>query len=490
MSVPIRFVGLVWIAVGWSCASSGGDGRGGEDVIVPDDAVSYDGTTGDDTASPDGVVGGLEWLVSMWCEPFASRVCEAARACGCSLAPGFPAHGCEGVALDHCRILSERVARSLEEGRLVLQENALPTCLGLLDEALARCDLPDPYMFSVGCVLFATPVDIGEACEEGLCARGEGYCAPPGHCQVLPGMGEACAASLCARGLRCDEGTCRMPANLGGACERDTQCASGLVCRGGACSEPERVEAALECFDPSSCGKGLHCVATMRRVCAQRPRLGEACLGGECAQGTFCHEGTCVVAPGRGAACGDGLACAPGLACDLATITCSDLPGLGKPCALGRYGPVVCEKGLYCREGVCDGPPGEGESCVQGSDGMPACADGLGCDFRPDGTSVCTTPAGPGAPCTNDSMCLEGLYCDFSMLLCREKQSRGQACSDGNECGPGLTCLAPRVGLGTFCEPVPGLGETCLDTCQDDLVCRAVADRGHCLPGVCTAIPF
>lgn len=475
---------LVWVL---GCSRVGGS-QGLPDAVL--DAARVHTDAPDSDGDQNGSVNGVEWLLSEWCGPFAVRVCEAARSCGCTQAPGFPEAQCESAARAFCGMTIERLAQPLSDGRLVLRPQALADCLATLDAAFARCTIPDPFAFSVSCVLFAAPAEYGEACEGGLCAEGQGYCAPPGRCEPLPGEGQECVASLCAKGLRCDEGTCRKPRGLGEACERERQCQEGLWCQEGKCAKPHIEKPFTKCADPSVCGQNLFCVATMRRACAARPKVGEPCFGEECPEGAYCHNGVCTLSPGLGEPCGDGVACAPGLACDMTTSTCREIPGLGQPCALGRYGPVVCGEGFACFQGVCVPIPTAGEPCAQGPDGFPVCAEGLGCDFRNDGTSVCAKPKGLGDNCTNDSMCSEGLFCDYNVSLCRERKKRGEACSYDAQCGENLTCLAQQVGLGTTCEPVPGLGETCADRCQDGLVCRPVADYGLCLPSVCTAIPF
>lgn len=498
-----------WIWVMVVFASCSGQGRVGkdewdasdvedtpqwEDVAGPDGAGSADAkdTSGSGDRPDDNTPGGaIEWLREEWCGPYAEAVCGAAGVCGCGEVPGFPSDSCESVAREFCVTRVESLADAFASGHLVLKPEALPDCLAALGTALSHCTLPHVFQFSVDCVLFVAPAGLGEPCGDGLCADGLGTCAPPGVCVRLPGPGEGCSGSLCGPGLACDEGVCIEPRGAGSACERDRQCAVGLVCRDGSCQVFEAPHADIVCMGPTECGEHLVCLATTRRACAPKSGSGEACEGDdECVDGTYCDGGWCQATPQRGEFCGAGVVCGTGLGCDFETGRCESLPGRGEPCALGRYGPVLCAEGLMCVEGQCSDPPSVGQPCGQGPDGMPACAEGLGCDFRGDGTSVCAPRRGPGDACSNDTMCRDELYCDFSMLLCSPGKLRGEPCPDGNECAAGLTCMIPRPGKAPSCEPLPGLSETCLFDCAEGLVCRPVADHGLCGPSVCMAIPF
>lgn len=431
-----------------------------------------------------------EWFETKWCVPYAKKICDSAKECGCHQIPDFPKESCENLAREFCVIKTKKIWELLVTGDLVLQSDAIDSCFQILDKALSNCLLPNPFEFSVSCPIVVAPVDISEKCKDGLCAKGTGYCAPPGICKPLAGEGKECMGSLCQNGLRCDEGLCIKPRPLGEVCSRDNQCETGLICINGVCSNPVYPKYFGNCISPPECGLHMYCVATMKRICSEPPKMGESCLE-SCDKYSYCYGGLCRKSPEKGEPCGeDGISCMPGLACDMFSSTCKPLPSKGESCALGQFGPVICKDGLVCRGGVCEEPPGLGETCAQGRDGFPICKEGLGCLFTRDGRSICSEKVGFGNQCTNNSECMKGLYCDFESLVCKEKVPKGSQCTDDYQCMEGLSCFSSQVGLDKTCQEIPKLNETCLTRCQDDLLCVPVATKGMCAPEVCTALPF
>ncbi|MGB9599552.1 MAG: Dickkopf N-terminal cysteine-rich domain-containing protein [Myxococcota bacterium] len=433
-----------------------------------------------------------ERLISEWCEPMAKLTCEAAIQCGCKNVPGYPSDldNCISKATTFCADRVKNTFELVQAGQLVIYINEVSKCLKVMERALSVCAIPNPFVFSVDCVLFASPAHIGEPCMDALCDGGAGWCAPPGVCKPLPKIGEPCEASICAAGLRCDDGICRVPGTDGTLCDRDSQCVDPLLCISGRCVNPPSEEPSIKCTDPSTCPKGTYCLATTQRTCRPKSNVGEQCAADDCVDEAYCHEHLCVLRPEAGSPCGDGYECAINLACDPSNGICAPQPGPGEPCAIGKYGPVVCSSGLYCRDGVCQPPPGEGEPCAIGEDGMPVCMDGLGCAFLDSGSSICTAQVEKGSFCTNDSNCKEGLFCDFSTSTCTPFYETGQRCYYDNECGPLSACVQSSAGLDHICRDIPQKDELCNGRCAEGLVCRPVATYGICAPSVCTAIPF
>ena len=154
---------------------------------------------------------------------------------------------------------------------------------------------------------------------------------------------------------------------------------------------------------------------------------------------------------------------------------------------MGREGPFLCADGLVCLDAsTCGAPPTEGQPCGVG---QPKCANGLGCAFGPEG-SICSIKADAGAYCENDDTCRDDLFCDFGDNTCTPFFERGQACTDGNECGPSGSCL-PDTSFVFRCADKPGLDEACfLDDCQAGLICRSPYQAGICTPVLCPMLRF
>lgn len=455
---------------GWCVAivilAAGCDGEGGGDAGGLDGGA--DAAVADAGADDGGALdGGAATLADAWCPDFAARFCAAGTRCGCDPIPGYgDAAACLERAERGCRA---GLARFDGDPRIELATEVPAGCVAALDEALARCAIPEPDLFAVRCPL-VWPRDLSRA---------------------LPGAGMACVEGLCAEGARCSSmGACAAPAP-GASCAGDTDCRDGERCAEGTCRPLDLTGTGASCAGPDECTGDARCLAATRRECEALVPRG-ACTGDEgCVEGEYCAAETCAPSPGLGLACGNGVACAAGLACRFTGAgegTCQPMPGDGEPCALGTFGPILCGDGLACREGTCGAPPGDGEPCAMG---VPFCADGLGCFFEGP-MSVCRPRAGAGAECGTDDSCGAGLFCDFGEGRCAPFFAVGEVCTDGNECGPDGACVPDETATTFRCVPRPGEGDACFldDTCDPGFACRSPFEAGLCAPPMCMAFVF
>lgn len=183
--------------------------------------------------------------------------------------------------------------------------------------------------------------------------------------------------------------------------------------------------------------------------------------------------GVCVARRGEGEPCeghdwlGASAECASGLRCEMTTATCvpRGFSGRGEACG----GPVGCEAGLECLDGVCVVRLCDGLPC-----GLPhgsACADRDACQPSLDCIEgVCARVAGPGERCVAPDVCRAATECVDGVCVlwpalgepCRERCARG-LCQRGR-----CTTLAE----GERCEV-----DAFLDACADGLICD-----GTCIP--------
>ncbi|MCS6899102.1 MAG: Dickkopf N-terminal cysteine-rich domain-containing protein, partial [Myxococcales bacterium] len=91
------------------------------------------------------------------------------------------------------------------------------------------------------------------------------------------------------------------------------------------------------------------------------------------------------------------------------------------------------------------------------------------------------------APCQNDIICKDGLYCDWENGTCAKIRPAGAPCSAGNECGKEGSCQ-PTNGGGFACAPLPKEGEYCYLDCAEGLRCQWDLTKSTCLPGICTQL--
>lgn len=108
------------------------------------------------------------------------------------------------------------------------------------------------------------------------------------------------------------------------------------------------------------------------------------------------------------------------------------------------------------------------EECISnqcsGSSTTDACVAGTCVGDTPPATM----PAELGMPCTFETGCVEGAFCDYNETgTCVARRNQGESCSSTRECAAGLGCVGD---LPPFtCQPLPGLGEPC-----PYLICRDV----------------
>ncbi len=459
---------LFGLGCGGGAASSAVDGGA--------DAQSDGAVAGRDASDTGGEVGvsAVSALEAAWCPILSERFCTAAKACGCSLVPGFGESDatCRERVARGCKLQLARFQQGVVSGDLSVP-SALPAgCVPALEEALTDCHMPDADLFAVTCPL----------------------AWPSGLSRDLPAAGEACVQGLCAEGTRCDsKDTCARPQSAA-ACSSPGDCPGSELCGGdGKCAVPDLHDNGVVCTKAGGCTGDVLCLASGRRACATKV-AGAACTSdAECIDGEFCGAGGCEVAPGEGVACGGGVACATGLACRFATGvgegTCQALPKDKEPCALGPLGPVVCSEGLACRDRFCGAIPGDGEPCA-GIGPAFECKGDLGCHFLNE-KSLCGQRVGEGAACGLDDSCEAGLFCDFSTNTCTRVFAEGAACRSGNECGAGGACVPSEVGE-FRCVRRPGLGAPCFlnDSCEPGLACASPYETGVCAPRLCTTFRF
>lgn len=441
-------------------------------------------------------------------EGIAEAIADGTGPIGCSAAPGWPATpaACRAAITSRCDALPMLVVAGLDSGEIIVDSDATAACLADLGAQSNRCSL----LAGPACKrILSLHIPIDQPCAEPLCADGAGYCSPSGGaCQPLPISSGAPCETVCGGDLLCDSGACVARKAPGAACAADLQCTSPSRCVAGACATPGAAGAACvatadcavgltcaasvkctaspaQCAAPDVCGNASTCYATNAPTCAAVKPTGAACVSElQCAAQDYCDSTThvCTNKPASGAPCSDSVICAAGLACDPATTKCGPPPASGSPCALGSMGPVECAAGLGCLDsGTCGPLPTEGQACA-----IPhRCAPGLGCDFAVNG-SFCVKPHVAGETCTNDSVCMAGLFCNLAASTCTAIVPAGGACTDGNECGPGGTCLPSSPGSKELlCAPLPGVGSSCFLDCKDGAYCSPNITPGPCAPDLC-----
>lgn len=413
---------------------------------------------------------------------------------------------------NRCVASAKNLRFALENGYLRFCPEAAVACIEAYRLLFTNClrEMP-PGRLPDDCVqMLSEPISLGKACwQEGYgCHDAKGWCTgTPSICHSLPRIQETCegvcaepgvcnASGICVPGetgdtcvsrrdcrteLFCVDGTCQAASGLHEYCTADSECLPGLLC--GAektCVVPEPI-----CHSPNACGEHAQCIPNSMPTCRTRKSEQETCASHEqCRPELFCDHGLCLPRPGDGEVCADeGGLCGVGLACDGETGRCIALPQEGSPCAWDMYGPFVCDTGLACIDGICSPLPGEGQPCGQGTN---RCAPGLGCAFREDGTNICEPKGEAGAPCTNDSQCIEGTFCNCATNVCTPVYALGERCRDGNECGPEAECRIRNPGGEPECAPIPQNGDTCFVVCTDDSFCAA--PDGRCLPPICAEI--
>lgn len=443
-----------------------------------------------------------------YCAPLATFICGQAEACDCgSILPDgeLDVRACTTAYTAKCLEAYAQIVQAVDSGAAAVDGPKASACVDLLAASTPDCERPRGTIPLGLCdAWFYADTPLGDPCTFPLCGGGAGYCVM-GICVERPGEDESCGGYECLPGLLCIAGGCVPPAGAGDTCTMDDACAPPLRCIDGECAPLGDV--GDPCADLTGCAHGLQCskgactapspppcegnescgnLAACANVPVCLPRLssGTPCSStDQCGLALYCDDtGTCADLPAVAEDCVNGVLCGPGLGCTTDNGTCIVAPGEGEACAFSQMGPSVCADGLGCNgtTNQCAALPGEGDSCTVDN----RCAGELGCDFTPNG-SICVERKPAGGVCQNDLVCADGLHCDFAVGACAANYPLGQACSNGNECGPTAQCL-PGNGANFVCSSAPEAGDPCLFECPDPAqYCGAQPANATCLAAVC-----
>lgn len=354
--------------------------------------------------------------------------------------------------------------------------------------------------------------DLGDICQNGLCAGCNSAKCPNGCCvgsTCVPAptaeqcgiSGQMCFSCPGALANLCTNGTCKCGPNdqcspgqrcHNNACVCDSTscpdgCCDGNVCRrppsfaacgiGGAACTACNMDFSDSCSSTGTCtcGSNPPCAPNQRCVSGQCVCTAQSCAGG-CCQGTQCQGGTDPFVCGTG-----GTSC---FACD---------PDRSNTCGAsgcGCSGGPSCGAGQRCAGScVCDGV-----SCPDG------CCDATGACIKNGGNAQCGTGGAACASCGADT-CLDGRCSSCSNANCPSGCCAGASCfaggatsftacgSGGNACRPCSTILSDncaggvcRCGNGNQCQA----GQFCSDagTCKcDPRSCNGCCMGDVCMPG-------
>ncbi len=274
------------------------------------------------------------------------------------------------------------LARSMDEGRVILDSGALEECLDL--ERRTTCDGLNWNTEPACRRAFRGVGQTGDPCSSPFECAPELSCdlslSCPGQCVPSPDAGQPCSASVphCGPDLFCNrDSICSPRIGPGEPCPyaEDESCQPGAFCRGAG-------------LDPGALG-----------VCAAYNLSPTEALGQPCDTNY-------------------GPLCEPGLVCeeqswdmvrDEGTYRCVRPPGALAPCRFAL--PSECPDGEYCdgdlgESGACvAGGLALGDACMDGSVffGAMPCATGMTCI---DGH--CAALGEIGAACTSYEDCLSG----------------------------------------------------------------------------------
>ncbi|MEO1172662.1 MAG: hypothetical protein AAFX94_11530, partial [Myxococcota bacterium] len=277
------------------------------------------------------------------------------------------------------------------------------------------------------------------------------------------GASQCTTSDECAPGQSCARGIC---ADTNLSCGATNPCPTGQSCCGGICSATGCCEVDQDCID-GWCDDG---------VCVDGGRP-------QCSTANPCEDGICLTVLGRCVECVDSNDCGTGRVCTLGNQC--ETPGT---CALNGN---CTDRGL-----VCDSETGNCRPCVARVEcGDLACLGGT-CTAC-TGASDCGTNRNcvdgrcvnaPGAACTSDLNCTDGLICSpantcEACQLSSECPNPGaQSCSQGRcistngDCTQDSDCGAPdRICSGGTCRSGCGTAG-----CSDGETCDPLT--GRCLP--------
>ncbi len=179
--------------------------------------------------------------------------------------------------------------------------------------------------------------------------------------------------------------------------------------------------------------------------------------------------------------------------CDIFVDT-SDAAHEGQSCQTES-----CDELTYCKDSatagvcaVCAALPGVSESCADSY----ACADSNACAWDATATDyICKAPGAQDDPCTWDSLCADGLYCDNNSSSCQLLKANDTACDWGEQCVSGICdyntsqCSGPLANGGycnfdTDCQS--GYCSVSSYQCADKAVVDSdCGDNADCLSDFC-----
>lgn len=336
---------------------------------------------------------------------------------------------------------------------------------------------------------------LGESCRGSALACDAPFACIDGVCQAQPAPGTPCTGSECGPLMRCRSNVCeRLPtagqACLDFSCVPSAYCDSSRICRA-------RKAAGVSCLGDSECSDGTFC----RTVCTALGTPGALCRDtDECVATASCFRGSCRTRGATGAPCANYLDCENGSCDDVTRLCAVSAPvGPGQACSSARYcsSPEVCRNkvvpadGGVATPGRC-GPPQLGDDCFSGYQ----CAERQTCD---DTSNTCVA-ATRGGPCDTDSNCPSGDYCTAARI-CAQRAATGQICErQRSSCATAReVCLLTSTPGEYRCQPLPGLGAACVETCAFPTACvnRTCVAAGrpgqpcltptadNCLTGIC-----
>ncbi len=366
--------------------------------------------------------------------------------------------------------------------------------------------------------MFALKSANGDPCG-GPAECGSGYCVDGVCCNTAcAGTCQGCSAATKGSG---SDGTCGSAAsgsdphdncatqaqstcgttgvcNGAGACEKY---ANGTSCAGTSCASATSQNNARSCDGSGACK-----AATVTNCQTGYRCTGNACLttcanDGECAGGYYCDAGACKAAKAIGGGCSKTSMCSSGHCID--GVCCNTACG-GKcqACSAARKGQgadgtcgniqngldpddeCAVSGGTCGFTGACDGsgacaysPAGKacGATTCVGNNTTGQICDGAGtCKNDTTGTNcapyVCSTTTNACAtPCTADTDCVSGNYCNASGA-CVALKPAGGGCGAANECTTG------------YCVDGVCCGTACTGTCQacKDTLKASGTDNGTC----------
>ncbi len=220
-------------------------------------------------------------------------------------------------------------------------------------------------------------------------------------------------------------------------------------------------DACVQTLQTTDCVLGLADGSPCDRVFTGTQQANQPCFfANECAPNLYCARaqglgtcGACAVSPGSGQACDAFTPCGENTGC----VNVAQAPNQDLRCV-----PTNAQ---------------ENDPCFTLETGL--CQGDLSCTGDNTNGYLCKRPNGPGATCDNQTFALpdcdvsRGYVCDGTMCTDLDWSDLNGTCGETTACREG-SCA------GTTCAPLPGAGESCMDTgaCGDDAFC----DGSNCLP--------